>query len=358
MKRAYLEFLHCPECHSDLALEGEEDDRLVIGAGRLTCTGSLCGCSYPIVHSVPRFVSDGKYADSFGAQWRTFAKTQLDGDAVADSRVRWDSEIGWRADELRDKTVIEFGSGAGRFVEVASRLGAKLAVGMDITDAVDASQDNLGDRDNCFFVQADFFHSPLKPRFFDFGYSIGVLHHTPDPEGAFQHLVSSVSDHGSIGLSLYDISLFSRPNLNSLRIATIELFWSLNMWRCELFRHFTTRLPPRVFLAYCRTVVPILHVLNKIPIVRYVRYLLPSTCYRSLPVEWSMVDTHDTYATKIVHQYRAKDVFQWFMRAGLFNTVVMNGRAGWVSLVGTRAALGPFDHQRYVRAQPPGPGLA
>lgn len=49
-----------------------------------------------------------------------------------------------------------------------------------------------------------------------------------------------------------------------------------------------------------------------------------------------MLDTMDTYSTKIVHQYRAKDVFQWFLKLGLKNIILMNSRAGWVSIVANK----------------------
>lgn len=357
MKREYLSFMCCPECRSDLVLSGEEDDKSIIKVGVLQCKNKRCGISYPIINAVPRFVSDGQYASSFGPQWRTFAKTQLDGSHTKDSLVRWETEVGWGADDLSGKRIIEFGSGAGRFVDVVSRLGAKLVIGIDITDAVDASQSNLYSKGNCFFIQADFFRLPIRPGSMDFGYSIGVLHHTPKPEVAFHSLVSAVNDNGSVALSLYDISFYRRPNRNSLKVATLELFWSINSWRCEFFRLFTTRMPSRVFLAYCKFVVPILHYLNKVPFLRFLRYFMPVTCYQNMPMEWSMVDTHDTYATKIVHQYRAKDIFQWFLRAKLYNIVVMNGRAGWVSLVATKNGLPSLQHEKYIHMQPLAPGI-
>lgn len=357
MKREYLSFMCCPECQSDLIASGEENEKYIIEAGALTCTGAQCGGTYPIINAVPRFVNNGKYANSFGQQWRTFAKTQLDGVQTRDSQIRWDSEVGWDASDLGGKFVVEFGSGAGRFVDVVSRRGAKLVVGVDITDAVDASQENLRDRGNCFFMQADFFKLPIRCQSMDFGYSIGVLHHTPNPEGAFHQLVGTVKNTGSVALGLYDISLYRRPNRNSLKVATMELLWALNAWRCEFFRSFTTRLPAKAFLAYCKTVVPALHYLNRIPVIGLLRYLLPSTCYRHMPVEWSMVDTHDTYATEIVHQYRAKDVFQWFLRGRLYHTVVMNSRAGWVSLVATKDPSNVLQHEKYIHAQPYAPGI-
>lgn len=357
MKKSYLSFMHCPECKSEMNLKAEKEEGDRVSEGLLTCSGAQCGKTYPIRNSVPRFVDHGKYANSFGEQWKTFAKTQLDDSHIGESELRWDTEIDWKEDDLSGEMVVEFGSGAGRFVDIVSRRGAKLAVGVDITDAVDASMSNLGERDNVFFVQADFFKLPFKPKTFDRGYSIGVLHHTPSPEEAFQTMVDHVKDDGEIGLSLYEISLYHRPNRNSIGVVTKDLFWALNIWRCEFFRIFTTRLPDSIMLAYCKYFIPILHYINKVPILRYIRYLFPSTCYRNLPVSWSMLDTNDTYATKIVHQYRHKDVFQWFLKKKLNNIIVHNGRAGWVSLTASKNHSQEIDHERYVIKSPSAPGV-
>lgn len=356
VKEEYLDFLACPECRSEsLDLKTHESSPR-IKEGSLQCTE--CSASYPIRNYIPRFSVSTSYADSFGPQWRSFARSQLDTDQTKESAIRFDSEIGWQEVDLKGKAVIEFGSGAGRFVDVVSKRGAKLVVGLDATDAVDAAQDNLSGRDNIFFIQGDIYRSPFRNSYFDFGYSIGVLHHTPDPEECFRILVKSISSPGNIGLSLYDISLYARPNRNSLKVATLELLWALNMWRCEVFRSVTTRIPSKVFLGYCKTVIPVLHFLNKIPVLRYFRYFFPSTCYRHLPVIWSMVDTHDTYVTKIVHQYRGKDVFQWFLREGIGNIVLRNSRAGWVSITGFVDEETVRNRQSLSLVQPAGPGLA
>jgi len=334
MKKEYLSFLCCPDCASDLELEIHKSKAHNVKEGILACQN--CKNSFQIRNSIPRFVENQSYAESFGSQWNAFAKAQLDDEHTSESTIRFDSEIGWKDSELAGKSIIEIGSGAGRFIEVVSSKGAKLALGVDMTSAVDAAQNNLGDRENVFFIQADAFKLPIKKSYFNFAYSIGVLHHTPDPQLAFDCMVDCVQNDGVIGLSLYEISLYSRPNKNSLSIVTMELLWALNMWRCEFFRIFTTRIPDNLMIAYCKTFIPVLHYLNKIPILGLIRYLFPSTCYRNLPVEWSMVDTMDTYSTKIVHQYRAKDVFQWFLKLGLKDMILMNGRAGWVSIVANK----------------------
>lgn len=356
MKPEYLDLLACPSCGSiHLRLVPSKiDSTNRIESGLISCVD--CESEYAIANYIPRFCSITPYADSFGPQWRAFAKTQLDDDVGRESTIRFDSEIGWQHADLTGKTAIEFGSGAGRFVDIVSKRGAKLVVGLDATDAVDASQESLQHRDNVLFVQGDIFSPPIRRDSFDFGYTIGVLHHTPDPEGGFRKLLSVVAPTGNVAVSVYEVSNYARPNRDSLKVVTLELLWALNTWRCEVFRAITTRLPTTVFLAYCKTVVPILHLVNKIPVLRYLRYFLPSTCYKNLPATWSMVDTHDTYATEIVHRYRGKDIFQWFLREGLTNIILRNSRAGWVSITG---ALAPFEVRTKNRVslnQPKAPG--
>ena len=190
MKFEYLSYLCCPVCRSDLVLDEDIVQDKRVKEGQLTCQS--CSINYPITNYVPRFVDTQDYADSFGSQWNAFAKSQLDDQQTSESTLRFDSEVGWDVSSLADKSIIEIGSGAGRFIDVVSKRGVKLAIGVDVTSAVDASQNNLGERDNVLFVQADAFNLPIRDSSVDFAYSIGVLHHTPDPQLAFELMVYTV----------------------------------------------------------------------------------------------------------------------------------------------------------------------
>ncbi len=348
MKREFIDFLCCPNCQSNLSLKITSEYQGKILSGSLTCKNNNCSNIYPIKNSIPRFVSSPKYAKSFGDQWNKFAKTQLDTSNLNQSEARWETEIGWSSTDLKGKNIVEFGSGAGRFVDIVSKRNVNLVVGIDITSAVDAAQSNLINRDNVLIIQGNIFSPPLKQNMFDFAYSIGVLHHTPQPELAFKKLISLLNREGSIGLSLYEISLFDRPNLNSLMQSSIELLWAINLFRVEFFRFFTTKVPDKLMLYYCMYFIPILHYLNKIPVLRYLRYLFPSTCYKDLPVEWSMCDTNDTYATKIVHMYRHKDIFLWFMRSNIQNIIIHDSISGWVSLTGQITSNDNINYEKYL----------
>ena len=54
------------------------------------------------------------------------------------------------------------------------------------------------------FVEADLTRLPLKPGAFDLVYSSGVLHHTPDPRGAFARVAQAVKPGGTIVIGLYN----------------------------------------------------------------------------------------------------------------------------------------------------------
>ena len=87
----------------------------------------------------------------------------------------------------------------GRFAEVATRWGAHV-VGIDLSLAAEVAAQSL--RRDATVFQADVFQLPFAPESFDFIYSIGVLHHTPDCEHAFKVLPGLLKPVG-IAIWLY-----------------------------------------------------------------------------------------------------------------------------------------------------------
>ena len=55
---------------------------------------------------------------------------------------------------------------------------------------------------NVHIVQADIFVLPFK-KVFDYAFSVGVLHHTPDPKKAFLSLAGKVKKGGAISAWIY-----------------------------------------------------------------------------------------------------------------------------------------------------------
>jgi len=163
-----LAILRCLECPNQL---DQHPDGLV-------CCG--CGRQYPALHGVVRFVDAQAYTGSFGFQWKIHARTQLDDAEDHRNDIAFRRRTGFRPEDLAGKLVLDVGCGMGRFAEVATRWGAHV-VGIDLSLASEVAAENLSDRVAAIF-QADVFHLPFAEGSFDFIYSIGVLHHTPNCE--------------------------------------------------------------------------------------------------------------------------------------------------------------------------------
>jgi SAM-dependent methyltransferase len=81
---------------------------------------------------------------------------------------------------IRGRTVIEAGCGKGRHTRALARWGAREVVSVDLSEAVEVAYRNTRDLPNVHIVQADIYRLPLRP-IFDYGLSVGVLHHLPIP---------------------------------------------------------------------------------------------------------------------------------------------------------------------------------
>ena len=98
--------------------------------------------------------------------------------------------------------MLEGGCGKGRHTTLAAEWGAKEVVGIDLSAAVETAFQATRELPNAHVVQADIFKLPFK-RAFDYAFSVGVLHHTPDPKKAFVSLASKVKTGGAISAWIY-----------------------------------------------------------------------------------------------------------------------------------------------------------
>lgn len=274
--------------------------RLEATAGGLTCIG--CGRKYPLVNGVIRFVDEQQYAGSFGFQWHVHAQTQLDTKESTRSERAFRRRTGFRPEDLAGKLVLDVGCGMGRFAEVATRWGAHV-VGIDLSLAAEVAAKNLQERTATIF-QADVFKLPFAPASFDFIYSIGVLHHTPDCERAFKALPGLLKPGGRIAIWLYS---------------------KYNNWykMSDVYRNLTRRMPPKLLHKLCYGVIPLYgvhRVLRVIPVIgkpasRVLAYAIPMAFHED--PKWRVLDTFDWYSPWYQSKHTYEEVFRWFEDCGL-----------------------------------------
>jgi SAM-dependent methyltransferase len=163
---------------------------------------------HSVTNGVYDFIGTGAddYCENFGEQWTRFRQLQLDSNShQSTSRERFFAETGWTAEELQGKVLLDAGCGAGRFAEVALECGARV-VAVDLSAAAAACRETLDRfaRDDYVVLRADLFDLPLRPNAFDGIYSLGVLHHTPDPLGAIEHLARRLKPSARLATWIYE----------------------------------------------------------------------------------------------------------------------------------------------------------
>lgn len=181
-------------------MEKREAEEII--EGQLTCAS--CSRSWPIERGVPRFapldtVAEDKAATAanFGWQWQHFTQTD----------EKYDEQfLGWIApvtpDFFKDKIVLEGGCGKGRHTQLAAQWGARDVIGVDLSGAVETAYAATRDLPNAHIVQADIYNLPFAA-VFDYAFSVGVLHHLPDPRGGFKSLASKIKAGGHLSAWVY-----------------------------------------------------------------------------------------------------------------------------------------------------------
>ena len=239
MKENLLSYLACPDCGGEFSLNAKRvEDREII-SGELRC--ALCQLSFPIRSGIPRFADLDQdemqrgTAENFGAQWLVFDQVQ---DHHEKQFLDWIAPVS--RDFVSDKVVLEGGCGKGRHTRLVGLWGARDVIGIDLSVAVEAAYRNAMDLPNVHIIQADIYRLPLKRRF-DYAFSVGVLHHLPDPRGGFESLVKYIKPGGAISAWVY-----GRENND----------WIVNVVN-PLRERFTSKLPPRLlyYLSYIPTVM-------------------------------------------------------------------------------------------------------
>lgn len=201
MKERLLEILRCPGCGGAFTLSVSARESGEVRTGGLRCTP--CGREYPIRDFIPRILDApeaepvARTVSNFGEQWTRFSEMH---DTYREQFLDWVYPL-VEAD-FKDKIVLDAGCGMGRLLHFAAQFGAREAVGIDLSNAVDTAYPALMNMPNAHVVQCDIMHLPFG-RDFDLFYSIGVLHHMPDPEAGFRSLCGVLKTGGVANAWVY-----------------------------------------------------------------------------------------------------------------------------------------------------------
>ena len=249
----------------------------------------------PIIRGIPRFNDSVNYTDNFGIQWNKFRTTQLDSVSKLPLTFnRFWNNTKWKPKDIVGKTVLEVGSGAGRFTEILLEAGASI-VSFDYSNAVDANYLNNKDKGDLLIFQGDLYQIPFEDNSFDFIFCFGVLQHTPDPVIAYRSIFRKLSPGGFISIDYY--RKFYSPHVFS----TPKYLW----------RPITSKMVPsrlfKIIQFYIPLWLPIDTIIRKIPkIGPFLLACIPIPCWNYVKFglthqqrkEWAIMDTFDALSPR------------------------------------------------------------
>lgn len=347
-----MQWLQCPECRGSFSLKVSQNTGKEIIEGSLSCR---CGRSFPIIKGVPRFVPEvvqhelpKYYPECADCNPNAVGVGKFDNAAMDNIKSSTSSRFGYEwnyfcdydcnnfetftaplpMNFFRGKIGLDVGCGAGRHSKAASELGAEM-VAIDLSTAVDAAYQNNVKNERVHVVQADIYNLPIKDNSFDFIFSLGVLHHLPDPELGYRQLIQLLNEGGALFIWVYAYAV-RKVALELLRFVSQRLS-NANIRRmaylCNLVDY-------GVF-------VNLFRLLSDMPLVgSLVRDCSPPRLkeYARHGFKVGYTDWFDRLSAPISNYYKRHEMIEWLKRSHLSNTRLKFVEDSWWWLYGERRA--------------------
>jgi SAM-dependent methyltransferase len=313
MHPKFLDILCCPESGDSLELESHRvrvrDGMIVSGTLR-----STSGRVYPIVRGVPRFVGVEHYASSFGYEWSRWPRVQFEdanvGRPMAGHTTRMWERITGVSGSLNGQTVVDFGCGPGRFLDVVRRRGGR-AVGIDLSLAVESARRNFADDQDVLIVQGDLARPPFQPGSFDGGFTIGVLHHTPDPQRGLSAMARTLAPRAWAACCVY-------PKDDFYDFPSVARFRRLHH-KLKPMVGYRFALAYSYFSAFA--LAPAMRAAKENGLHRLVRTIERNwlVCLRLKDPRWRLLDVFDAITPEMATTHTEAEVAAWMRAAGFEN---------------------------------------
>lgn len=270
---------------------------------------------------------DEAVVEGFGEEWTAFDQSSLSSDELQAIFNDYFKIFPWA--DLPDKAVgFDAGCGSGRWARyVAPRVGKLFCVDAS-AQALNVARKNIGHFSQCTFVHASVDAMPIENDAMDFGYSLGVLHHIPDPAAGIRACVKKLKIGAPFLIYLY-YAFDNRP------------LWFRALWRIsDAMRRTISRLP----FVLRRGVAEMIALCVYWPLARTALLLeklglpyasFPLSAYRHRSLYVMRNDALDRFGTQLEFRFTRTQMVATLRDAGLEDIRVHEGSPYWC-MVGRR----------------------
>lgn len=252
---------------------------------------------------------DRETISHFGYEWTAFDQTSV---AAAESKMLFDAYFRifpW--DQLPNEPEgMDVGCGSGRWAAFVAPRVAKLHCIDASAAAIEVARRTLSPFPSCEFHVASVDGIPIATDSLDFGYSLGVLHHLPDPLGGLKSCVAKLKPGAPFLLYVY-YALENRPS------------WFRMLWRIsDRVRGVVSQRPNR----QKRIITSVIAAVVYLPLARAARLTeacgvsigsFPLAEYRRRSFYSMRTDALDRFGTPMENRFTAEQVREMMHAAGL-----------------------------------------
>ncbi len=143
-----------------------------------------------------------KTITDFGNQWKIYRDNE---GFFGSLKLFWDMfDPLLKPEDLKGSHVAEIGSGAGRIVNMLLQAGASHVIALEPSvEAMEITRENTSEhRDQITYLQVSGEQLPAS-RDLDYVFSVGVIHHIPDPAPVMKAAYDALRPGGKVALWLY-----------------------------------------------------------------------------------------------------------------------------------------------------------
>lgn len=223
----------------------------------------------------------------------------------------------------KDTYMVDIGCGSGRwskyFLDKVNFIEA-----VDPSDAIFAADKLLKGQENVRITRASIETLPWPDETFDFGMSVGVLHHIPDTQAALNACVKKIKKGGHFYVYLY-------YKLDNRGFLFKSLFYA-----SDILRRVVSKLPAAAKKITC----DILAVVAYMPFVLVAKLFfalgfkkmaagIPLSSYANKDFYIIRNDSLDRFGTRLEQRFTKQEVEKMMLRSGLTNIKFGNNSAFW-----------------------------
>jgi ubiquinone/menaquinone biosynthesis C-methylase UbiE len=271
---------------------------------------------FPYKNGAYRIVEDDNYTQNFGYQWNKFTATQIDQGQtnVKLSYDRFFTVTGWSKENLKDKNILEVGSGAGRFSQIVLDHTEANLYSVDYSNAVEANYKNNGHHQNRLqLFQASVYEMPFAKAQFDKVFCFGVIQHTPDVQKTVQSLIEMAKPGAEVVVDFYCVNGWWTKVQAKYIFRPITKKWNNEKLLNKIEKNIDWMINTTTFF-------------NKIGIGRFINRFIPicdikGTMPKNLSKkelrEWCILDTFDMFSPQYDQPQKITTVKKWFQQNGM-----------------------------------------